>query len=115
MAIIRNASGKSSSSNRRVKVPGIREVYLSLREVEDYIRKFEEKYKISSADFLRNGERHNGISEDDAFEWEAFVEHRLDLLLLDEQTRRDYLSTVRRVPRKSRTFCDSLEQASFAA
>lgn len=79
----------------------IREVYLSLREVEDYVRRFEEKYKMSSAEFLRNAEQHTEVSEDDVFQWEAFIDHRRELRSIDEQVHRHYLKTLKHAPRET--------------
>jgi hypothetical protein len=80
----------------------IREVYFSLREVEDYICGFEEKYKMSSAEFLCNANPNIAVSEDDAFEWEAFIAQRRELQSLDREIRRAYLKTLTRHPRKVR-------------
>ena len=97
------SSGKPSASSRRIHVSIIREVYLSLREVEDYIRKFEEKYQISSADFLRGAELRAQIPEDDIFQWEAFIDHRAAQRSVEEQLHREYLKTLKRESRESRT------------
>jgi hypothetical protein len=95
-------------------VPAIKELYLSLREVEAYICEFEEKYNISSADFLCNDNPHIQVSEDDAFQWEAFIAQRRELQSLDRQTHRNYLSTLGHRPRKMRRPAN-FEQACFAA
>ncbi len=80
----------------------IREVYFSLREVEDYISRFEEKYHMPSVDFLCNANPAVAVSEDDAFEWEAFIAQRRELRSLDREIHREYLSALRRHPHKVR-------------
>ena len=102
MPTIRNASEKRGSPRRRTPVSAIREVYFSLREVESYICAFEEKYKMTSADFLRNSNPNIEVSEDDAFEWEAFIAQRRELQSLDKEIHNAYLNTLMRQSRKVR-------------
>ena len=114
MPNMRTASEKSVGSSRRTCVSAIREVYFSLREVEDYICAFEEKYKMSSADFLRNSKPNIEVSEDDAFEWEAFITQRRELQSLDREIHREYLNALERHPHKVRKPTD-FDQVCFAA
>jgi hypothetical protein len=68
---------------------------LSLRDVETRIKKFEDKFGVTSADFLRDEEVRAKVcaqSEDDFFNWEAAIDFRRDLKNRDEELRRDYLS-----------------------
>jgi len=109
-----NASEKSGGSRRRISVSAIHEVYFSLREVDNYVCAFEEKYKISSAEFLRNTNPNIEVSEDDAFEWEAFIAQRRELQSLDRKTHREYLNALERHPHKVRKDTD-FKQACFAA
>lgn len=81
-------------------MPAIREVLLNLAELESMIRAFEEKYGLSSADFLRDAGRGVVISEDDSFKWEAFIDHRRELLRADEETHSGYLSDLRKPAKK---------------
>jgi hypothetical protein len=110
---MRAASEKSGGSRRRTSVSVIREVYFSLREVEAYICAFEEKYKMSSAEFLRNTNPNIEVSEDDAFEWEAFIAQRRELQSLDRQVHREYLNALKRNPHKMRKATDF--QQAYAA
>lgn len=73
-----------------------REILLSLREVEAQIAYFEQKYGITTADFLRSEGLEENIPEDDAFKWEAFVDHRRELKHWDEKVHRQYLSSLSR-------------------
>ena len=114
MPSMRTASEKSGGSRRRTSVSAIREVYLSLREVDNYVCAFEEKYKMSSAEFLRNTNPNIEVSEDDAFEWEAFITQRRELQSLDKEVHREYLNALERHPRKVRKATD-FEQVCFAA
>jgi hypothetical protein len=91
----------------------IRELSFSLREVEAYICAFEEKYKISSQDFLCNANPDIEVSEDDAFEWEAFITQRRELQSLDKQIHSAYLNTLHQ-PRKVRR-PTNYQQVSCAA
>jgi hypothetical protein len=70
------------------------EQFLSLFEVEDVIRKFEEQYKITTTEFLRNSELRATLPEDAIFQWEAFDAHREELIRVGEELRSEYLSTV---------------------
>jgi hypothetical protein len=108
------ASREASRRRRRISVPAIREVYFSLREVEDYIRRFEEKYNMSSADFLRSGGSTAVVTEDDAFEWEAFIAQRRELESVGREIHREYLGSLERHPRRVRRATD-YEQVCCAA
>jgi len=79
----------------------IREEFVTLAEVDELIRKFEEKYSISTIEFLRNAELRASIPEDDVFQWEAFEAHRNELLRTGEELRSAYLSTVAKSPEES--------------
>lgn len=73
----------------------IREVILSLADVETYIQKLESKYGLTTADFLANREQIEArIDEDDVFKWEIYIAHRRELCRINEELRQDYLSNV---------------------
>ena len=115
MPTMRTASKKSGGSRRRANVSAIREVYFSLREVEDYIFAFEEKYTMSSAEFLRNTNPNIEVSEDDAFEWEAFITQRRELQSLDREIHREYLNGLESHPHGKTRKATDFEQVCFAA
>jgi hypothetical protein len=73
----------------------IREVFLSLNDVEAMILDFEQKYGMSSADFFRDVELRKSLPEDDVFRWEAFIDHRSALRETHEEVHREYLTNVR--------------------
>lgn len=75
----------------------IREVCLSLNDVEDMIAGFEHKYNVSSAEFFRNEEVRRSLPEDDAFHWEALIDHRLALKESHQQVRSTYLARLSHV------------------
>ena len=70
------------------------EEFLSIFEVEDHIRRFEEKYKATTVEFLRNADLRATFEEDDIFQWEAFEAHREELVRVGEEIRAAYLSSV---------------------
>jgi len=70
------------------------EEFLSLFQVEDIIRKFEERFEITTAEFLRNSELRATLPEDDVFQWDAFEAHREELVRVGEEVRSGYLSNV---------------------
>jgi hypothetical protein len=76
----------------------IREQYLSVVELDELIRKLEEKYGRTTLDFLRDPDFRATVSEDDLFEWEAFVSHRADLGEMENDLRRKYLQQVSQAP-----------------
>lgn len=74
------------------------ETYLSLVEVEARIRFFEQKYGVSTMEFLRNSVIRARVSEDDIFEWEAYLDHRRELRNIDEELRREYIKALSQPP-----------------
>jgi hypothetical protein len=76
----------------------IRERYLSLGEVETLIRKFEDKYGVSTTEFLKNPELRAQMIDDDVFQWEAFDAHRDELERIDAEVRGEYLQSVTQKP-----------------
>lgn len=68
-------------------------IFLSLQDVETAIRKFEQAYGATSVDFLRGLVQ--GVSEDDSFEWEAYLDHRANLRMIHQKLHRAYVGTVR--------------------
>ncbi len=69
------------------------QVMLNLQDVERVIRAFERKYGISSVEFLKSVGNQE-VSEDDDFEWEAYLDHRRNLREIHEQLHRDYIERV---------------------
>jgi len=57
----------------------VREVCLSLSDVEEMILGFERKYGISSTEFFRDEKIRQELPEDDVFSWDAAIYHRLAL------------------------------------
>lgn len=93
---------KRYSSGGKSRVSQLQEVYLTLGEVQEYISAFERHYGFSSEEFIRDPGRHAEVSEDDAFDWEAYLDHRAELQRMDEKVRRDYLARLsRRSPKRS--------------
>lgn len=72
----------------------LREIFLTLAEVDSMIRVFEARFKISSAELLCNEEAQATIPEDDLFKWEAYLDHRRELLRVHEQVHRNYLAAL---------------------
>jgi hypothetical protein len=72
----------------------IQEEFLSLIEVDDQISGFERKYGVSSNEFLRDSDLRSRIPEDDVFQWDAFIAHRVEIRRVDDETRRGYLEKV---------------------
>jgi hypothetical protein len=72
----------------------LKEICLTLPEVETFIRSLEEKYELSTVEFLRDPASKEKVSEDDIFEWEAYVDHRRELRLIEEDVRRKYIQCL---------------------
>ena len=70
------------------------EIILSINDVEEVIAGFEKKYKVSSSDFLLDQKLREALPEDDVFEWEAFIDHRNELLEMNQEMHREYLQQV---------------------
>ena len=91
----------------------MREVILSLTDVEAYIQRLESKYKITTSEFLQNRDAHEGrIEEDDVFKWEIYIAHRRELRRVNEELRHDYLSNMTSQDPKSPTPEDQLALAA---
>jgi hypothetical protein len=76
----------------------IHEQFLTVAELDELIRKLEEKYGRTTLDFLRDPEFRATVSEDDYFQWEAFVSHKAALDELEQDVRRQYLQQVSQAP-----------------
>jgi hypothetical protein len=73
----------------------MREVILSLTDVEAYIQRLESKYGTTTSEFLQNRDVYEGrIEEDDVFKWEIYIAHRRELRRVNEELRQDYLSRM---------------------
>jgi len=90
----------------------IREQVLTLLEVEEIIHRFEEKYKVSTTEFLSNAELRSNIIDDDVFQWEAFNAHRDELERAAEEVRSDYLRHVKQDLGQSRSANNNLALAA---
>lgn len=73
----------------------LQENYVTLEEVENYIFRFEKRYGVSTSDYLKDQTVRSRIPEDDAFKWEAYIDHRRELQRISDETRREYLSGLR--------------------
>jgi hypothetical protein len=74
----------------------VREQFLTLLEVEAVIHKFEEKYHVSTTEFLTNTALRAKMFDDDVFQWEAFNAHRDELERVAEEVRSAYLGSVKK-------------------
>ncbi|MGH9740878.1 MAG: hypothetical protein ACRD51_00855 [Candidatus Acidiferrum sp.] len=99
-------------SRREVNMSPIREQVLTLLEVEAVIHKFEEKYQMSTTEFLTNSEFRCTLLDDEVFQWEAFNAHRDELERAAEEVRSDYLKRLKRSPEDSRSANNNLALAA---
>jgi len=90
----------------------VREQVLTLLEIEELIHKFEEKYKISTTEFLRNTELRAQMLDDDVFQWEAFNAHRDELERAAEEVRNEYLKHLKKSYEDPRSATNNLALAS---
>jgi hypothetical protein len=90
----------------------VREQFLTLVEVEGILHKFEQKYGISTTEFLTNPERRANMLDDDVFQWEAFHAHRDELERVAEEVRSGYLRTVKKCTDETRTANNNLALAA---
>jgi hypothetical protein len=90
----------------------IREQVLTLLEIEAIIHKFEEKYKVSTTEFLTNAELRSTLLDDEVFQWEAFHAHRDELERAAEEVRSDYLKHLKKSDEESRTVNNNLALAA---
>lgn len=88
------------------------EQVLTLLEVEELIHKFEEKYGVSTTEFLTNTALRAKMFEDEVFQWEAFNAHRDELERAAEEVRSDYLKHVKKSAGDSRTANNNLALAA---
>ena len=72
----------------------VREVCLSLTEVDNLIRSLEQKHGTLTADFLLDADLRSRLPEDDVFQWEAFFAHKRELERNEETLRTGYLDKV---------------------
>ena len=72
-----------------------KDIFISLPELETLIQGLEEKYGISTAEFLASRDEFcQQIEEDDVFKWEAYMAHRHELRRSNEAVRHVYLSQL---------------------
>ena len=79
----------------------VHEEFLSIADLEELIRRLEEKYGRTTLDFLRDPEFRAKVSEDDMFQWDAFISHRTELREIENDVRRQYLQQVSQAPESS--------------
>ena len=80
----------------------IREVQLSLNDVEEMILGFERKYGLSSPDFFGSPDVKAALPEDDVFRWEALIYHRSALKETYQEVQGGYLSNLGRSSEEER-------------
>ena len=80
----------------------IREVCLSLNDVEEMILGFERKYGLSSPDFFGNPDVKQQLPEDDVFRWEALIYHRSALKETYQEVQSGYLTHLGQSPEEAR-------------
>jgi len=90
----------------------VREQILSLVEVEAVLHKFEEKYNISTTEFLTRPELRSALIDDDVFQWEAFHAHRDELERLAEEVRSVYLGSLKKCDEDTRYVNNNLALAA---
>jgi hypothetical protein len=90
----------------------VREQVLTLLEVEALIHKFEEKYQVSTTEFLTSIELRAKMLDDEVFQWEAFNAHRDELERAAEEVRSDYLKHVKKSQEDSRPANNNLALAA---
>ena len=72
----------------------VRDVCLTLNDVEEMILAFERQYGMSSAEFFRDEGARRALPEDDVFRWEALIDHRLALRDSYQIVRAEYLTRL---------------------
>jgi hypothetical protein len=90
----------------------VREQVLTLLEVEALIHKFEEKYQVSTTEFLTNTTLRSQMLDDEVFQWEAFNAHRDELERSAEEVRSDYLKHLKTSDEVSRAANNNLALAA---
>lgn len=92
-----------------------RETILTLMDVENLVRSYEEKYDLTTAEFLRNDEARARIPEDDVFKWEAYIDHRRALRERHDSLHRLYLANLVQDPEKASETLTPERQVLLAA
>jgi len=87
---------------------------LNLTDLDNIIRRFEQAYNATSVDMLKDEAVRSKISEDVLLRWETYVNQRVRLRDVSEQTHRDYLSNVEENHRSAKSAPLS-RQAAVAA
>jgi hypothetical protein len=58
----------------------MKEIVLTLQDVQNVLDRFEKIYEFSTEDFIGDSELQARVQPDDFFEWTAMADHRADLL-----------------------------------
>ncbi len=90
----------------------IREHVLTLLEVEELIHNFEEKYQVSTTEFLTHTALRAKMLDDEVFQWEAFNAHRDELERAAEEVRSEYLKHLKKSYEDSRSVNNNLALAA---
>jgi hypothetical protein len=90
----------------------VREQFLTLLEVEELIHKFEERYQVSTTEFLTSTELRAKMLDDEVFQWEAFNAHRDELERAAEEVRSAYLGSVKKCADETRVENNNLALAA---
>lgn len=72
----------------------IKEVVLSINDVENALDAFERKYRVPSNQFLVDQKLRETMSEDEIFQWESYIDHRNELLDMNREMHHEYLHQV---------------------
>ena len=70
------------------------EVILTLRAIRSRLRELREKYECSNEEFRSDPEIRARVSDEDEFEWEAFLAHQECTLQEEEDLHREYLARL---------------------
>ena len=68
------------------------EIILTRREIQLRLLELQKKYQCSNGDFTSSTEVRSRVSDEDEFEWEAYLAHADALREREEALHRDYLS-----------------------
>ena len=77
-------------------------VVLNLTDLDNLVRKYEQKYATSSVDMLKEKSIRDRIPEDDIMRWETYIYQRVGLRDASDEIRGGYLA---RLP-QSDAVCD---------
>jgi hypothetical protein len=70
------------------------EITLTTTDIENKLQELQHRYGISTLEFQTNPDARARVSDEDEFEWDAYIEHQYAIKDMEETLHREYLQRL---------------------